>query len=37
MFSFEKLAVWQRSLTFADGMFDIADGLPQTYQFSLGE
>lgn len=37
MFTFEKLEVWKRSLDFANRMFDIADNLPQTYQFSLGE
>ena len=36
-FKFEKLNVWKRSLDFANDMFDIADKLPQTYQFSLGE
>ncbi len=37
MFKFEKLEVWKRSLDFADAMFQVADGLPQGYQFSLGE
>ena len=37
MFKFEKLEVWKRSLTFADEMFSVADGLPQKYQFSMGE
>jgi four helix bundle protein len=36
-FSFERLDVWKRSLDFADRMFDVADGLPRAYQFSLGE
>lgn len=36
-FKFESLDVWQRSVAFADCMFVVADGLPQTYQFSLGE
>jgi four helix bundle protein len=36
-FSFEKLEVWKRSLTFADAMFELADSLPRSYQFSLGE
>jgi four helix bundle protein len=37
MFAFETLDVWKRSLDFANAMFDIADGLPQQYQRSLGE
>ncbi|MCB0170248.1 MAG: four helix bundle protein [Anaerolineae bacterium] len=37
MFKFEKLEVWKRSLTFADEMFKLADGLPQRYQFSISE
>ena len=36
-FSFEKLEVWRRSLDFADTMFDLAESLPQSLQFSLGE
>ena len=36
-FSFEDLEVWRRSLVFANEMFELADGLPQPYQFSLGE
>ena len=36
-FSFEKLEVWKRSLNFADAMFELADSLPRSYQFSLGE
>ncbi|MBC8496684.1 MAG: four helix bundle protein [Anaerolineales bacterium] len=36
-FKFEYLDVWKRSIDFADTMFDIADRLPQKYQFSLGE
>jgi four helix bundle protein len=36
-FSFETLDVWKRSLDFADAMFDLADSLPKSYQFSLGE
>jgi hypothetical protein len=34
---FERLDAWQRAIAFADAMFEIADGLPQKYQFSLGE
>ncbi len=36
-FKFEKLDVWKRSIDFADEMFQIADDLPQKYQYSLGE
>jgi four helix bundle protein len=36
-FKFEKLDVWKRSVDFADTMFQVADALPQNYQFSLGE
>lgn len=36
-FSFEKLDAWKRGLSFADAIFEIADSLPQQYQFSLGE
>jgi four helix bundle protein len=36
-FKFERLEAWQRAVEFANAMFDIADGLPQKYQFSLGE
>jgi four helix bundle protein len=36
-FSFEKLEVWRRSLDFADTLFDLAESLPQSLQFSLGE
>jgi four helix bundle protein len=37
MFSFEKMIAWQKSIEFVDQIFDIADGLPQKHQFSLGE
>ena len=36
-FKFESLDVWKRGIDFADTMFSVADGLPQKYQFSLGE
>lgn len=36
-FKFEKLEVWKRSINYADEMFQVADALPQKYQFSLGE
>jgi four helix bundle protein len=29
--------VWKRAIDFADVMFELADGLPQRVQFSLGE
>lgn len=37
MFGFEQLDVWRRSLNFANAMFEVADGLPKHYQFSLGD
>jgi len=36
-FKFESFETWQRSIEFANEMFDVADGLPKKYQFSLGE
>ncbi len=36
-FKFERLEVWKMAIDFANAMFDIADALPQRYQFSLGE
>jgi four helix bundle protein len=36
-FRFEKLDVWKRGIEWADEIFVVADGLPQKYQFSLGE
>ena len=36
-FKFESFDVWKRAIEFADKMFDVADSLPQKYQFSLGE
>jgi four helix bundle protein len=36
-FKFESLDVWKRSVDFADAMFEIAETIPQRYQFSLGE
>ena len=36
-FKFERLDVWKRSIDFADRIYELADGLPQQYQFSLGE
>jgi four helix bundle protein len=36
-FKFERLEAWQRAIESANAMFEIADALPQQYQFSLGE
>jgi four helix bundle protein len=36
-FKFERFEAWKRAIDFADAMFELADGLPQRYQFSLGE
>jgi four helix bundle protein len=36
-FKFERFETWKRAVAFANSMFDIADGLPQRHQFSLGE
>ncbi|MBM4460113.1 MAG: four helix bundle protein [Chloroflexi bacterium] len=36
-FKFERLEVWQRSVAFADRMLAVSEGLPQRYQFSLGD
>ncbi len=36
-FKYERLDSWQKAIEFANTMFDIADALPQRYQFSLGE
>jgi four helix bundle protein len=36
-FKFERLDAWQKAIEFANAMFDIADSLPQRYQFSLSE
>jgi len=36
-FKFENFEVWRRAIEFANEMFDVADSLPQKYQFSLGE
>ena len=37
MFSFEKMTGWQKAIEWADGVFDVADRLPQKFQFSFGE
>lgn len=36
-FKFEKLEAWQKAIDFCDKIIALADGLPQRYQFSLGE
>lgn len=36
-FKFESLDVWRRSVEFADALFDIADGLPPEYRYSLSD
>ncbi len=36
-FKFEKLDVWHRSIDWTNLLYDVADSLPQKYQFSLGE
>ncbi len=36
-FKFETFDAWKRAIQLADELFDVADGLPQQYQFSLGE
>ena len=36
-FRFERFEAWKRAVEFADEMFEVADRLPQRYQFSLGE
>lgn len=37
MFKFQTLTVWQKSLGFADLMIEIADALPQKYQYSFAD
>ena len=37
MFKFQKLAVWEKSIQWTDGLLEVADSLPQRYQFSFGE
>jgi len=37
MFKFETFDAWKRGIAFANEIFEFADGLPQRYQFSLGE
>ena len=37
MSRFEQLEVWKRSVEYAGRLMGLAEGLPQRYQFSLGE
>jgi len=37
MFRFQTLEVWKKAVDFADLMIEIADALPQKYQFSFGD
>ncbi len=37
MFSFENLSVWQKAIAWSDDIFEIAECLPQRWQFSFGE
>ncbi len=36
-FKFERMDVWKRAIDWANDVYDVCDGLPQKYQFSLGE
>jgi len=36
-FKFERLDVWNRSIAWANSLFDVAANLPRTYHYSLGE
>lgn len=36
-FKFEKLEAWQKGVDFCDTVLAFTEGLPQRYQFSLGE
>lgn len=37
MFRFQTLNVWKKAVNYCDKILDIADKLPQKYQFSIGE
>ncbi len=37
MFQFQGLKVWEKSVILADWLIEIADNLPQKYQFSFSE
>ncbi len=36
-FRFEQFDTWKRAITFADQVMEFAEGIPQRYQYSLGE
>ena len=36
-FRFEQFDTWKRAISFADQVMEFAEGIPQQYQFSLGE
>jgi four helix bundle protein len=36
MFKFQTLRVWQKAIDFTDNILNIAEGIPQRYQFSIG-
>ena len=36
-FKFETFDTWQRAITWANDLFDVADALPKQYQFSLAD
>lgn len=36
-FQFQGLKVWDKAVLLADLLINVADGLPQKYQFSFGE
>jgi four helix bundle protein len=37
MFKFQTLVVWQRAMELAEILFQIADSLPQKYQYSFAD
>jgi len=37
MFKFQTLKVWDKGIEFVNIMIDIADSLPQKYQYSFGD
>ena len=37
MFKFETLEVWKKAISYADELLEIAENLPQGYQFSLSD
>lgn len=36
-FKFERLDVWQRSIDWANEVFDVAQKMPKAYQYSIGD